>query len=49
MSSRRPIQNTGDASGIVIRPRTTWSGQRSRRVAATMASGTAMTRDRIVL
>ncbi len=41
-----PIQNAGDASGRVIRPRTSWSGQRSRLVAATRASGTAMRTER---
>jgi hypothetical protein len=49
MRTRMPIQNTGDASGTVIRARTTWSGQRSRWVAATMASGTAMRRERSML
>ena len=41
-----PIQKAGEASGSVIRPRTSWSGQRSRCVAATMASGTAIRTDR---
>ena len=40
-----PIQNAGEASGSVISPRTSWSGQRSRLVAATRASGTAIRTD----
>ena len=44
-----PIQNAGEASGSVMRPRTSWSGQRSRLVAATSASGTAIRTERVRL